>query len=217
MRRLWRRIIWGALSLLIVLAALSYPAAIVFGHKIPNKIPTDLPETVWADSRIGASIELIENELDQRGWVSARPGWHPQAYLTAMPAFQSGLTSVLSRFATLRAGLVTSAGGRDEDLTLAASLIAQAVGASAEDQLRAATQAMRRFDGLKARSVLDDETQSILLEGEIRLYQQILEDCLEDLGRIARSDSRAPLDLSRTATYYRVKGRLFVIGVRRTW
>ncbi|MAK59746.1 MAG: hypothetical protein CMK09_02085 [Ponticaulis sp.] len=212
MKRLWRKVIWGSLTLVILLAALAFPVSMVVSHNVPKAIPSDYPQTVWADSRIGAAIELIEDELEIRGWASARPNWHPQARLTAMPAYQSGLTSVLSRFANLRANLITSGSGRDEDLALASSLIAQAVGTSAENQLLAATQALRRFDGLKARSVLDDEIESTLLEGELQLYRQILSECTEDLSRIVRSDERGPFDLNRTATFYKTKGRILAIG-----
>ncbi|MAP95113.1 MAG: hypothetical protein CMK07_09200 [Ponticaulis sp.] len=198
---------------MVVALLLAYPVACILYSRIPDQIPENLPRQIWADTRIGASIELIENKLETEGWVVARPDWHPQSRLTAMPSFQKGVSEVMSGFARLRADLVDPGQGADGDLLLAANLLAEADTEFAEDQIFAAIQALRRFDGLKARRVLDDTPQIDLLAREAGLFTAVLESCYADLRNIAENGSRAFIDQTRIAVYYRTKGRLFAVGV----
>ncbi|MAT34094.1 MAG: hypothetical protein CMK06_02940 [Ponticaulis sp.] len=207
----WRILKWATLGVAIAALLLAYPVSIAVSHRLPSGIPSDLPEGVWADTRIGAAIELLETEMDDRGWASARHSWHPQARLTAMPAFQSGLTDVVSEFARRRAELA-NASRPDRDLMLASGLLAQAISEEAESRIRAAIEAMRRFDGLKARAVLSDLSRDDLFAQEISLYSDLLNSSAEDLARMSRTGSRAPVSPARTEIYFRVLGRIYAIG-----
>lgn len=192
--------------------ALAYPVLVVFSHKTPDHIDDSLPSGVWADNRIGTAIELIETELEMRGWVRARPGYHPQSHLIAMPAQQAGMTDVISRLASVRAGLAGSAGDGDQDLSLAATLLEKADAETAEYQIFAATQALRRFDGLKARSLLDELDPADVLAREIAGYKAILKQSKSSLDGLIRSGSRDLRDDLRTITYFRARGRVFAVG-----
>lgn len=203
----------GGIVVAVCLLAGSYPLWMFFSHDIPSRFNIDTTRTVWADSRIGAAIEIIEDQTQKRGWVAAKPDWHAQSQLTAMPAFQEGVADALSRFVTLRAELAASGDTPDESLTIASSLLKQSSMPDGLDKLSAVLQALRRFDGMKARSVFADMEETELLAAEIALYQQILAEAHDDLRRIAEAGKRSPIHFERTSLYYRIKGRVYVIGV----
>lgn len=212
MARFLRKLsIAGGLGAVLGLA-FAYPVLVIFSHKTPDKIEDSLPSGVWADNRIGTAIELIETELEIRGWVRARPRYHPQSNLIAMPAQQAGLTDVISRLASIRANLAGSAGDADQDLSLAATLLEKAEAETAEYQIFAATQALRRFDGLKARSLLAELDPADVLGQEIAGYKAILKQSKSSLDGLIRSGNRDLRDDLRTATYFRARGRIFAIG-----
>lgn len=203
----------GGIAVVICIIAGAYPLWMFFSHDIPSRFNIDTTRTVWADARIGAAVQIIEDQTRTRGWVTAKPDWHAQSKLTAMPAFQEGVADALSRFVTLRAELATSGAPPDEGLTLASSLLNQSSSPDGLDKLSAVLQALRRFDGMKARSVFADMEETELLAAETALYQQILADAHDDLRRIAEAGKRSPIHFERTALYYRIKGRIYVIGV----
>ena len=212
MSKLLRKLgIGGGIGALLGLV-LSYPAVIALSHKAPAAIPKTLPKGIWADRQVGAAIELIETELRQRGWAAARSRFHPQSLLTAMPAQQAGLADTLSELATLRAGLLSNAPGAASDLQLAASLLKQANAQTAEDQLFAAIQALRRFDGLKARSVLEDRDTTDILANEVSLYIDLIEHSQSDLDGLIRSGERGFSDQTRTEVFFHVRGRIYTIS-----
>ncbi|MAI91073.1 hypothetical protein [Ponticaulis sp.] len=201
----------GKLAAIFIIACLAiYPALIIRSHNIPDAIPDTISSTVWADTRIGAAIDILETE--QNRWSFGLADWHPQSRLTAMPAFQRGMADTLSQFIALRAGLASTRGQADQDLRLAASLIGQAISEGADDQLFAATQALRRHDGLIARGVLTQRTASELLADETRLYAALVEKSHSDLRAIIRAEDRRLFDATRTDVFYKVHGQLYVIG-----
>ena len=201
----------GAIALAIAMLG-AYPTLMVLSHDLPDDLPDNIPRTVWADARVGAAIELIEAELADRGWMGTHPSWHPRAQLTAMPSFQEGMAETLTEFIRLRSRLAGTNDETDTDLRLAATLISQATSADAPDQLAAAMQALRRFDGLIARAVFDDRDLVDLMHAEAVLYSALLTSRLENLQRTVQSGAHGVLDLSRTARYYKTLGTVYTIG-----
>ncbi len=198
---------------MIIIALLgSYPATMVLSHKLPDAIPENMPRTVWADERIGAAVELIQSEFEIRRWSDALPEWHPQNQLVAVPAFQDGLRETLALFADLRANSSQAGRTRNEDLSIAATLILNATGEGSEDQLSAATQALRRFDGLIARSVLDNDAMASLMQSEAGLYAELLSESVSDLRRAVQSDDHKIFNRARTDRYYRIMGKIYAVG-----
>ena len=200
------------LAMMLLLIAGVYPLMIVLSSRIPNTLPAEVPVNVWADPKIGASVELLEHELDVSGWAASQPNWHPQSRLTAMPAFQQGMADVIASFAAKRSELL-SGPSVDSDLEHAQSLLARLDTQNAEDKLHAAIEALRRFDGRKARDLLEDRSADELLSGDLRLFSQIATDSALDLRQIASEKSRGFFNRDVVASYYRTKGKLYMIGL----
>lgn len=198
---------------MIIIALLgSYPATMVLSHKLPDQIADNSRDEVWADQRIGAAIELIQTEFEVRHWSDALPEWHPQNQLIAVPAFQDGLRETLALFAYLRADTSQAGRTRNEDLSIASTLILNATGEGSEDQLSAAAQALRRFDGLIARSVLDNDALANLMRAEAALYADILSESVSDIRRSVQSDDHKIFNRARTDRYYRIMGKIYAVG-----
>ena len=190
----------------------SYPATMVLSHTLPDQIASNGRAEVWADQQVGAAIELIQTEFEVRHWSDALPEWHPQNQLIAVPAFQDGLRETLALFADLRANTSRAGSTRNEDLSIAATLILHATGEGSEDQLSAAVQALRRFDGLIARSVLDNDAMANLMRAEAALYADILSESVSDLRRSIQSDDHKIFNRARTDRYYRTVGKIYAVG-----
>lgn len=198
---------------MIIIALLgSYPATMVLSHTLPDQIAANGRAEVWADQQVGAAIELIQTEFEVRHWSDALPEWHPQNQLIAVPAFQDGLRETLALFADLRANTPRAGRTRNEDLSIAATLILNATGEGSEDQLSAAVQALRRFDGLIARSVLDNDAMANLMRAEAALYADILSESVSDLRRSIQSDDHKIFNRARSDRYYRTVGKIYAVG-----
>lgn len=207
----WVKIVAFASAGFLLSAATSYGAMIFLNSSVPDEIPAVTPQQVWADPKIGTAIELVQRQISDNRWPDSLPAWHPKARLVALPAFQSGVADSLSAFVRLRASLVSSSGAPDQDLVLAANMISQPVDQATESRLFAAVEAMRRFDGLKARSVLSDLSMSDILINETNLFEQLISDSLDELRQAEASGDRGLYSQTRTQTYFRVKGRLHTL------
>ena len=194
----------------IVLAAVAYAVWTFGSSRIPNRPPEIVPSQVWADPTLGAAIELLDRQVGSAGWAPSRADWHPQARLKAMPAFQLGIADVLSGFAAQRASL--RADDLDEGLELAATLLLQADGEGATDRLSAASQALRRYDGLKARQVRVSRTDLERIRSDlIWIESMLVEETARTTQTVSSQDAKA-FNPSGTALFYRTKGRLYAAG-----
>ncbi len=205
----------GIVSRLILLAvllviALAYPIAVGTSHTVSSTISSTLPNKVWADRHIGASVELLEKEQFM-GWAADQPGWHPQSRLTAMPAFQTGISDVISAFAGHRAQFQDSE-QRDSDLWHAHTLLQSVDGQGADDRVYAAIEALSRFDGRKARALLDDGSRTDLLTGDVSLFLAETTDILDRLEALAAAESRGVFNRETVHVYYHAKGKLYAMG-----
>ena len=209
----WSRFALLGFTALLPTLFLIYLTGIFLGHSVPGKLPENLPSQVWADPKIGTAIELVETQVSDYGWATSEPAWHPKSRLIALPAFQSGLADTLIAFISLRANLISSGGQPDRDLVLAASLIDHTADDQTESRLFAAVEALRRFDGLKARYVLSDLSISEILSHELSLFEQIVSTDIEALRTLEASGKRGLYDTDRTRTYFRKKGHLYAIAL----
>ncbi len=143
--------IFAAKTLIVIAAILAYPAATILSHQIDDR-PINL-ETGrhWAVSDIGVSAVLLARELDGPGWAADRHPWHPQAQLTALPAWQDGLRASIADHARLTLGALD--GQRDQDLVAAERLLAEDTSQKATPRLQAARQALMRYDDRVGRAV----------------------------------------------------------------
>ena len=70
----------------LVLVLGFYPALVIGSHVInddPIALSADRP---WTSAETGTMVTLIGREIEGPGWAADRPGWHPQARLTGLPA-----------------------------------------------------------------------------------------------------------------------------------
>ncbi|MEO9969652.1 MAG: hypothetical protein ABJG15_07460 [Hyphomonadaceae bacterium] len=136
--------ILGAKILLVIGIIAAYPATVIMNHQI-NDDPVSL-ETGrhWAAGDIGVSATLLGRELDGPGWASDRHPWHPQAQLTALPAWQEGLRASIADHARLT--LTALEGQRDQDLVAAERLLNFDDSLKATPRLQAAREALMRYD-----------------------------------------------------------------------
>jgi len=136
--------VFAAKALIVVGAILAYPAAAMMSHQVDDT-PVNLEGgRYWAASEIGVSVALLGRELDGSGWAADRHPWHPQAQLTAMPAWQEGLRASIADHARLT--LSTLNGQRDQDLVAAERLLRNQVGLKTTPRLQAAREALIRYD-----------------------------------------------------------------------
>lgn len=199
------------LFLFLMALGLVYPVLMVMSHKVTNRISSQTPVQVWADPKVGTAIEVLEREL-YFGWASSQPVWHPQARLTAMPAFQEGIGDVFSAFAARRAEPVGD-GERDSDLWRAHTLLLQLDDKEANDRVRAAIEALRRFDGRKARSLLEDRSSRDLLQRDLEVFRAELSLSIENLRSVASQKSRGVFNREDVRLYYHTKGELHAIAM----
>jgi hypothetical protein len=204
----WKKLV---VYLVVMGVAGTYPAATLLSHQVTSEIPATVPNQVWQDRKIGAAIELLERE-EFFGWAAARPGWHPKARLTAMPAYQQGISDIISRFAGLRAEIVTD-GSPDSDLRHAQGLLSGLGGRNSSDKLHAGIEALRRFDGRKARNLLDDREPVELLMRDLDLFQSVLTKISDQQKTLAAKPTRGVFNRDIVADYYYSKGQLYAIGI----
>src|SRR3990167_7454592 len=97
----WKRIV-GLSKLALVIAVLgAYPAAVVLSSHIDDAPVVFPPDESWSVSGVGVAIHKLARELAGAGWASDRDSWHPQARLTALPAWQDATASGLSEHVKL--------------------------------------------------------------------------------------------------------------------
>jgi hypothetical protein len=78
----------------------------------------------------------------------------------------------------------------DSDLWHAHTLLSKLDDKQAGDRVRASIEALSRFDGRKARALLDDRTPHELLKRDVALFRSELTDAVGPLKEIASRKSR---------------------------
>ncbi len=158
------------LGIVLVLVG-GYPFAVVTSHKIDTNPVVLTQEMPWASRETGTMLTLLGRELTGAGWASDRSGWHPQARLTALPAWQDGLISALSDQASLMAGFAALNDEADQDLQAAARLLVPSSDGRATPRLNAAAEALQRYDGRLSRGLAKPIYGNDFLQAEITLYE----------------------------------------------
>jgi len=156
---------------LIILLVGGYPFAIVSSHKIDTNPVVLTQEMPWASRETGTMLTLLGRELTGAGWAGDRANWHPQARLTALPAWQDGMISALSDQASMMSGFATVNGEPDQDLQAAARLLVPSSDGRATPRLNAAAEALQRYDGRLSRGLARPIMGAEFLLAEIELYE----------------------------------------------
>jgi len=106
------------------------------------------------------------------GWAADRSWWHPQARLTALPAWQEGITGALSEFALLAADHASlEQGAPDSDLLAAARLLVPSQEAEAVPRLNAAAEALQSYEGRLSRGLAAQPKGLAVMVDELNLYK----------------------------------------------
>ena len=138
------RVILIGKAALVALFILAYPIMTVMSHQINDSPVVFDDKRYWAVSDIGVTSILIARELDGPGWVSDRHPWHPQARLTALPAWQESLLTCLADHGRLVISELNTL--RDQDLIAAVRLLEPSGQQNMRDRLIAASEALARYD-----------------------------------------------------------------------
>lgn len=212
--QLWRRFKRLMLLAIIVGAATFYPMSILSGHHIDDReiFPSD---TVgWESTEIGTMLTLLGRELTGAGWTGDRPDWHPQARLTALPAWQSGLAGALSDYSAVLASRAPDSSGRpDADLSAASRLLSLAEGTSDSlPSLSAAAEALQRYDGRLARNLAPEINSVGDLDARLIELTDWANNSLTALRQSANTAQGWPASTSDIEAIYHARARAHVAG-----
>lgn len=145
-QRLWRGLIGFARLALILAIIGAYPAAVFTSSKIYDD-PVVFPQgETWAVPGVGVAIHKVGRELKGAGIVSDRASWHPQARLTALPAWQDATFAALSEYAKLLSVAAAKPAGPDNELEVASNLLAVVPGEPMAPRIAMAGEALNRYD-----------------------------------------------------------------------
>lgn len=175
--RFWRRIIGLAKFGLVLVLVGGYPAMTVLGHKVDSSPVVLSAATPWYSNDTGTAMTLLGRELTVAGWASDRSWWHPQARLTALPAWQDGVTGALSEYTLLASEHASREPGLpDSDLLAAARLLEPSEEAIAVPRLNAAAEALQSYEGRLSRGLAAQPKGMGVLIDELTLYQSWASD-----------------------------------------
>lgn len=117
-------------------------------------------------------MTMLGRELTVAGWANDRSWWHPQARLTALPAWQDGVTGALSEYALLASEHASREPGMpDSDLLAAARLLEPSQEAVAVPRLNAAAEALQSYEGRLSRGLAAQPKGMGVLIDELTLYR----------------------------------------------
>ena len=171
--RFWNRIVNTAKFGLVLALVGGYPALIVMSHKVDSSAIVLSSAAPWHSNDTGTAMTLLGRELTVAGWANDRSWWHPQAQLTALPAWQDGVTGALSDYAVLASEhAALQPGAPDTDLLAAARLLAPAQEAEAIPRLNAAAEALQSYEGRLSRGLAAQPKGLGVLLDELALYQR---------------------------------------------
>lgn len=223
-QKAWRRFV-GLLKVSVVLAVIgAYPAATVLSSHIDDSAVVIPGDQSWSVSVVGVAIHKIARELAGAGWAADRPAWHPQARLTALPAWQEATASGLSDHTALLAEVAANADGPDDDLAAASRLLKAVPGEDMRPRLTAAAEALNRFDTRASRGLAVRPSPEETLPREMQLFAAWAgQDRAALSDRINAEQSAWPASTEDITAFYAAKARahlahqLIVAGKARAY
>ncbi len=209
--RLWRRIINTIKLVLVLVLVGGYPAAMLMSHKVDTS-PVILSKIApWASPEAGTVLNLIGRELTGAGWANDRPDWHPQARLTALPAWQEGVIGALSEYTLLSASIATDTDGQaDPDLMAAGRLLSPNRTTEAVPRLNAAAEALQRYDGRLSRGLAAAPAGPDSLQAELALFASWAGEARKRLEIRANSAGAWPASRSDIEAIYLARAHAHV-------
>ena len=211
-RGLWRRTVFlFKLSLFLALVG-AYPVSVVMSHKIDDSDIVFADGQKWAFPESGIAITKIARELEGKGWADDKPNWHPQARLTAMPAWQEATADGLSEFTRMIAAAVPDENGEpDADLVAASRLLNGIPGEDMRPRMTAAAEALNRFVSRASRGVISMPDRRVLAADEARMFAGWAEADQDDLStQIYQESTGWPASKQDIRVFYAAKARAHI-------
>ncbi|MCA8902877.1 MAG: hypothetical protein KDA53_16685 [Hyphomonas sp.] len=210
-QRLWRRIVFlFKLSLFLGLVG-AYPVSVVLSNRIDDSDIKLAEGQAWSYPAAGVAITKIARELEGGGWAADKPNWHPQARLTAMPAWQESTADGLAEFTRLVAAAVPTDGEPDADIEAASRLLQGLPGEDMRPRLTAAAEALNRFDNRVQRDLVNLPDMRAVFAEEARLFAGWAEADQDDLStQINQEVTGWPASKQDIRVFYGAKARAHI-------
>lgn len=209
-QRWWRRTLVMLKAGVVIGAVAAYPVMTMASHRIDDSNIETAGQN-WALPEVGVSINKIARELEGAGWAGDRANWHPQARLTAMPAWQVATTDALADHTRLLADLTVAEEEADPDLKAAVRLLKGVEGEDMRPRLTAAAEALNRYDSRAERGLAVSPDKIEKLAAEARLFADWAEADLIDLSVQVNQDIvEWPASKADIETFYSAKARAHV-------
>lgn len=193
-------------ALLAVLAAASaYPVLMIADSRLGDRVSSvEFDRSQWTLPWTGATAALIDEQVNEVGWVSDAPNWSPAARLTAKPVFQSALAESLGEYFALAAATLHADTPVDVDLKAAARL---AHSSSTASELRAAYESISSYDRRLRRLSATAKWSRADVPRQFDLFRRWADTSQTELTAASRSATGSPIDSSATAAVYAAKAR----------
>ena len=209
-QRWWRRTVTLLKVGVVVGAVAAYPIMTVASNRIDDSA-IEITGQNWTLPEVGVSIVKIARELEGAGWAGDRANWHPQARLTAMPAWQSATAEALSRHTSMLADLTAQGEEVDSDLKAAARLLSGVEGEDMRPRLTAAAEALNRYDSRAGRGLAATPDKLAKLQAQAVLFAEWAEADRIDLSvQINQDIVEWPASRTDIETFYGAKARAHV-------
>jgi len=202
--RMKRRVIFLFKATAVAALVGTYPAMMVMSHSIDDSQVMFADGHEWSVPEVGVSMMMLARELEGNQWASDRDWWHPQARLTAMPAWQEGIAHSVAdhtRWAATETG--------DPDLASASRLLVPE-GGMMRDRLTAAAEALARYDARVESDTAKRPDGARALAGSLRLMAGWGEASEARLSEQIMSNSGWPASREDVRAFYEAKARAHV-------
>ncbi|MEM9937509.1 MAG: hypothetical protein AAF768_01555 [Pseudomonadota bacterium] len=209
----WRRVIKAAKVLAVIMLVGGYPAATVMSHQVDDSQIVLSATDAWTSPEIGTALTLVGRELTGAGIAADRSDWHPQARLTALPAWQDSAFTALSEYTLASADMTLDQDGRpDVDLAAAGRLLAPASDTKLEPRLHAAAEALQRFDGRVSRELATAPSGFETLHGRLDMFAHWTSTAQTDLRLRANTAEAWPAAKADVEAIYAARAKAHVAG-----
>lgn len=202
--RAWRRIIFLAKAAVIIALLGTYPAMTVASHKIDDSQIKFADGYEWSVGEIGVTVTLVARILEGPGWASDQPSWHPQARLTALPAWQEGIAQASAEYTSL---IAVQTG--NEDIAAAARLLAPEPDAMG-DRLTAAAEILAKYDSKVESGHAKAPSGEKNLLAKLELATGWADNARSKLAVQARTPAAWPASYDDIRTFYQAKAHAHV-------
>lgn len=209
--RWWQRFLFTTRLALVLALVGGYPLMMMLSHKVDSSPIPYSADATWSSPETVTALTLIGREETGAGWAVDRAWWRPQTRLTALPAWQEGLMTGLSDYMLLTAQNVTPQSlAPDADLMAAGRLLAPAADSPAKPRMRAAAEALQRYDGRLSRDLATAPSGQAALIEELDLFIAWSQTAETQLRASSQSHDGWPASRADIEAVYKARGQAHV-------